>query len=121
MNADVSQISLRALGSQPQLRRSRDAFTRSALVSTSGWRFHVPVSGPNADADHWFGLLPLNDSFTAETPPYGQWENYMAGPRKRISWLDNVRLADFDPGALLPDTLHTPGSGRRLLTPLTGG
>ncbi len=121
LNAEVSQINLGIIGSQPQLQRWRNAFKRSALASASSWRFNVPAAGPETGKDHWVGTLPISYSFSAEPVPYGQWETYVAGPRALIPWLDDKHMADRDPGALSPNTFHAAGEGRRLLTPLTGG
>lgn len=121
INADVSQVNLGRIGSQQQLQRWRDAFTRSALSKVRNWTFHVPVAGPDAGKDHWFGTLPISYSFNPEPPPYGTWQTYVPGPRPLIPWLDDKHIADRDPGALSPNTFHAEGESRRLLTPLGGG
>ncbi len=121
IDADVMQIDLRKVGSQPQLRRWRNAFERSALAAASLWTFLVPAAGADKDKPYWVGTVPLSYTFDAEPPAYGTWRTYVPGPYTAIPWMNEQSVADRDPGAMSPNTFHAEGESRRLLTPLDGG
>lgn len=121
IDADVMQIDLRKVGSQPQLQRWRNAFKRSALAAAKTWTFHVPAAGPNAGQAYWVGTVPIAYAFDPEPPAYGSWQTYVPGPYTVIPWMSDKHIADRDPGAMSPNTFHAEGEGRCLLTPLNGG
>ncbi len=121
-NIDASHVNLRVLGSEAEMKRWREIFVRSTIATVKDWRFVVPQSGPDAEAGYWFGTLPISFVFEGEKPgEYGHWETYVAGPKALIPWLQDSPLADGNTDALTPNDFHAAGSGRRLLTPLTGG
>ena len=121
IDADVMQIDLRKVGSQPQLQRWRNAFKRSALAAANNWTFHVPTAGSNAGQAYWVGTVPISYAFDGELPAYGSWQTYVPGPYTVIPWMSDKHIADRDPGAMSPNTFHAEGESRRLLTPLGGG
>ena len=81
-----------------------------------------PKSGSAADKPYWLGTLPIDYFIEGQEPPaYGKWRTYVAGPKALIPWENETLIAEGNTDALTPNTFHTTGSGRRLLTPLAGG
>lgn len=121
LNADVSHVNLRVIGNETNMSRWRKALARNSLAAVRDWTFITPKSGPEADKTYWFGVLPLNYIIDGQKiPGYGKWLTYVPGPKTLIPWQDDTFMADGNMDALTPNSLYTPGSGRRLLTPLTG-
>jgi hypothetical protein len=66
-------------------------------------------------------MLPVSFNMGSNPVPRpGQWETYIPGPRRILPWQDSAGLTADNADALAPNQLHTPGGGRRLLTPLGG-
>jgi hypothetical protein len=122
IDAQASHVNLRVIGSESNMTLWRNAFARNSIAAIKHWTFVTPKSGPDADRAYWLGTLPI-DYFiaTKQLPGYGEWQTYVAGPKAVIPWQDETFMADGNTDALAPDTFHTAGSGRRLLTPLAGG
>jgi hypothetical protein len=122
MNIDASHVNLRAIGSEKNMALWRDAFAKISIQALRGWTFNPPTTGPDVDAPHWFGTLPV--IFIAQNAPEpqpGKWEAYIPGPRKPIPWLDGKGLTADQTDALAPNQFHSSGSSRRLTSPLMGG
>lgn len=122
MNIDASHVNLRAIGSEKNMALWRDAFEKLSIQAIRGWTFKPPTAGPDIDAPHWFGTLPV--MFIAEgvpEPQPGKWEAYIPGPRKIIPWLDGKGLTADQTDALAPNQFHSAGNSRRLTSPLMGG
>lgn len=122
MNIDASHVNLRAIGSEKNMALWRDAFSKLSIQAVRGWTFKPPTTGPDVDAPHWIGTLPV--IFIAEgvpEPQPGKWEAYIPGPRKVIPWLDGTGLTAEQTDALAPNQFHSPGNSRRLTSPLMGG
>lgn len=122
MNIDASHVNLRAIGSEKNMALWRDAFAKISIQALRGWTFNPPTTGPDVDAPHWFGTLPV--IFIAQNAPEpqpGKWEAYIPGPRKPIPWLDGKGLTADQTDALVPNQFHSSGSSRRLTSPLMGG
>lgn len=121
--ADIaaSHVNLRVIGAPADMQRWRGILERSSIATVKQWAFVVPQTAPE-EGDYWFGTLPINFIMENERiVEYGRWETYVAGPRTLIPWLDDKKIAGNDSDALTPNLFHAAGSGRRLLTPLTGG
>jgi hypothetical protein len=121
LDVDTSHVNLRVIGSESQMKQWRDLFARNSISAAKQWTFVPPTSGPEADKGYWLGTLPIDYVMEQEKiPAYGQWQTYVAGPKKVIPWQDETLMAEGNTDALTPNTFHTAGSGRRLLTPLAG-
>lgn len=122
IDVNASHVNLRVIGSESDMEEWRDIFARNSIAAAKRWRFITPTSGPDAGKPYWFGTLPFDYSIKGqEQPAYGKWQTYVAGPKALIPWLDETLMAEGNTDALTPNTFHTAGSGRRLLTPLAGG
>jgi hypothetical protein len=122
INVDASHVNLHAIGSASQMNQWRRALARNSIAVARHWTFVPPKSGPAADKPYWLGTLPFDFYIEGQEPPaYGKWRTYVAGPKALIPWENETLIADGNTDALTPNTFHTAGSGRRLLTPLAGG
>jgi hypothetical protein len=122
MDIDASHVNLRTIGSESEMANWREQFRLASIKAVRGWRFKPPSAGTEVDAPYWTGTLPV--AFTVmgyPEPKPGQWETYIPGPRKPIPWIDSVGMTAEHSDALAPNRFHTPGEGRRLLTPLGEG
>lgn len=122
MNIDASHVNLRTIGSEKNMVLWRDLLTSASIKAIRDWTFTPPTTGPDVDAPHWAGTLPV--IFTAEGSPEpqpGKWEAYIPGPRKVIPWLDSKGLTADQTDALAPNQFHSSGNSRRLTSPLMGG
>jgi hypothetical protein len=122
MNIDASHVNLRAIGSEKNMATWRDVFSKFSMQAVRGWTFKPPTTGPDVDAPHWTGTLPV--MFIPEgmpDPQPGKWEAYIPGPRKIIPWLDGTGLTAEQTDALAPNQFHSPRNSRRLTSPLMGG
>lgn len=122
INIDASHVNLRVIGSESQMNQWRKALARNSIAVARQWTFLPPKSGPAADKPYWLGTLPFEYLIEGQEPPaYGKWRTYVAGPEALIPWENETLIAEGNTDALTPNTFHTAGSGRRLLTPLAGG
>lgn len=121
MNIDATHVNLRTVGSEKEMSNWREQFVQASIKAVRGWTFNPPTTGPDVDAPHWFGMLPVAFSVSNHPlPKPGQWETYIPGPRRILPWQDSAGITAGNADALAPNQLHTPGDGRRLLTPLGG-
>lgn len=121
INVDVSHVNLRVIGNESQMDQWRRALAKSSIAAARKWTFVPPISGPEANKPYWFGTLPFEYFIEGHEPPaYGKWQTYVAGPRAVLPWLDETLMAEGNTDALTSNTFHPAGSGRRLLTPLSG-
>lgn len=122
INVDASHVNLHVIGSASQMNQWRKALARNSIAVARQWTFVPPKSGPAADKPYWLGTLPFDFYIEGQEPPaYGKWRTYVAGPKALIPWENEKLIAEGSTDALTPNTFHTAGSGRRLLTPLAGG
>lgn len=119
---DASHVNLRVISHEAGMQQWRNLLARQSIAAVKQWTFVTPTSGPEADEPYWIGTLPLDYILEGqEIPRYGQWQTYVAGPKTLIPWRDEALVAEGNTDALTPNSFHTAGSGRRLLTPLAGG
>jgi hypothetical protein len=122
MNIDASHVNLRTIGSEAEMAQWREQFSQSSIKAIRGWTFKPPTSGPDVDAPHWTGTLPVMFTMIGSPEPQpGKWEAYIPGPRKIIPWLDGTGLTAEQTDALAPNQFHSAGNSRRLTSPLMGG
>jgi hypothetical protein len=122
MDIDASHVNLRTIGSESEMANWREQFRLASIKAVRGWSFKPPSAGAEVDAPYWTGTLPV--AFTVmgyPEPKPDQWETYIPGPRKPIPWVDSLGMTAEHSDALAPNRFHTPGQGRRLLTPLGEG
>jgi enamine deaminase RidA (YjgF/YER057c/UK114 family) len=121
MNIDASHVNLRTVGSEAEMADWRKQFAEACIKAVRSWTFKPPTVGEEASAPYWVGTLPaeFNVGGFYRVPP-GKWETYMPGPRKPIPWVDSLGTTADNSDALTPNEFHTNGSGRRLISPLTG-
>jgi hypothetical protein len=118
LDSAVEQINLTVVGSESETERWRQVLGRHWQQGVKGLRFDIPDSAfaeNNSTLSGRIGFYYKN----ANSPSwkYGDWEPHVPGPHTRIDWLPDP---DARPDTFRPGTLHTAGSDRRLLTPLTG-
>lgn len=122
MNIDASHVNLRTIGSETDMARWREQLSRVSIKAVRGWTFRPPTTGPDVDAPHWTGTLPVLFTIIGSPEPQpGKWETYIPGPRKIIPWLDGQGLTAEQTDALAPNQFHSGGSQRRMTSPLMGG
>jgi hypothetical protein len=121
MNIDATHVNLRTVGSEKEMSDWREQFAQASIKAVRGWTFSPPTTGPDVDAPHWIGMLPVVFMVSGyPMPKPGQWETYIPGPRRILPWQDSAGITADNADALTPNQLHTRGSDRRLLTPLGG-
>ncbi|GAA4804078.1 protein tonB [Lysobacter hankyongensis] len=121
MNIDATHVNLRTIGSEDEMAQWRDQLAQTSIKAIRGWTFEPPTTGPDVDAPHWFGTLPVAFTMMGQRMPKpGKWETYIPGPRRILPWQDSAGITADNADALAPNQLHTQGSDRRLLSPLGG-
>ncbi|MBL8263983.1 MAG: hypothetical protein JNM58_16335 [Xanthomonadaceae bacterium] len=122
MNIDASHVNLRTIGGENKMALWRNLLSSASVKAVSSWTFQPPTTGPDVDAPHWTGIMPVSFNAYAELDPQpGKWESYIPGPRKVIPWADSQGLTADQTDALTPNEFHSPGNSRRLTSPLMGG
>jgi hypothetical protein len=122
MNIDASHVNLRTIGSEAEMAQWREQFSQASIKAVRGWTFRPPTTGPDVDAPHWTGTLPVMFTVIGSPEPrLGKWETYIPGPRKVIPWLDGKGLTAEQTDALAPNQFHSGGNQRRMTSPLMGG
>lgn len=121
-NIDASHVNLRTIGREADMAKWREQFSEASMKAIRGWEFKPPTSGPDVDAPHWTGTLPVIFTVIGSPEPQpGKWEAYIPGPRKAIPWLHSKGLTAEQTDALAPNQFHSTGNNRRLTSPLMGG
>lgn len=121
MAVDASHVNLRVISRESNMQQWRNILARTSIAAAKQWTFLPPTSGTDADKPYWFGTLPIDYTLASQKiSGYGEWQTYVAGPKTLIPWLDDTLMAEGNTDALTPNSFHTAGSGRRLLTPLAG-
>jgi TonB family protein len=120
----AQQVNMRVLASDSELERWRQVLARSAMRAARQWTFNPPTSGKWVDADYWVARVPVN--FNLRTPgmpkeeSYGQWQEYVPGPRQPIPWFDKEQMASTSADALPDGDIRQVDQGLRLTSPLNG-
>ena len=125
--AIATQVNLRAVGSEKDMRLLRQAFAEASLTAAKAWTFNVPQSGKFATKDDWTVIVPINYSIrgtgeSREERRYGQWDVYVPGPVTPIPW-EQDQVADGNNADAVADDglVFTPDSRFVLLTPPSPG
>jgi hypothetical protein len=123
-DAFAEQVNLTVLGSESELRRSREMLAASARDCVKQWTFRVPTQGPMAARDYLNVRVSVSYSLNDNVPEgrdSGRWVTYVPGPRERAPWLDAGEQLGFSPDALVDGSINlVDNNGPRLLTPLQG-
>lgn len=118
-DAVAERVNLRVVGSQAQMQRGRKVLADASLAAARRWTFTVPTTGPEADEAFWSVRVPVDYTFGADEPKYGEWQAYVPGPYQRPAWI-TPEDADSSSGsdALIAGAVYMVGGGPKLLTPL---
>lgn len=117
LDAAVEQINLTVVGSENETERWRQVLGHHWQQGVKRLRFDIPASAFAENNSTLSGRVGFYFKH-ADSPSwkYGNWEPHVPGPHTRIDWLPDP---DARPDTFRPGALHTAGSDRRLLTPLT--
>lgn len=120
----ATQVNLRAIGGESDMRLLRQAFADASIAAAKDWTFNVPQSGKFANIHDWTVYVPVDfflDGFgePQEEKQYGQWDVYVPGPIQPIPW-EQDQVADGNNADAIPsDGVFTPDKRFALLTPLS--
>lgn len=120
VQAVATQVDLRAIRSEFDMRVLRRAFANASISAAKSWTFNVPQSGKFANKDDWTVFVPINFTINGSyVPQYGQWDVYVPGPVQPIPW-EQDQIADGNNADAIPgDGVFTPDKRFALLTPLS--
>jgi TonB family protein len=120
----AQQVNMRVLASDSELERWRQVLARSAMRAARQWTFNPPTSGKWVDAEYWVARVPVNFNLRVAGMPqggsYGQWQEYVPGPRQPIPWFDSKQVASTSADALPDGDIRQVDQGLRLKSPLNG-
>ncbi|GAB3346555.1 energy transducer TonB [Lysobacter tyrosinilyticus] len=121
-DAIAEQTNLTIVDSEKAMARWRRALEGGSISQARKWLFVPPTHGEAAKRDFWLVRVPLVYlGYDQNSAPYGTWQNYVPGPRRRSPWDDGDKEGvGFSPDTLAPGTAYLAGSGLQLLTPLSG-
>lgn len=112
-HVDAEQVNLDVVGGDREMNRWRGVLARAAVDAARHWTFNVPDVTDDAAPPYRLARVPVAFTFqTDRQPQYGQWHQYLPGPRMVPAWavkLDVGESADTA-GA---DTLSAVGGGLR--------
>lgn len=119
-DAIVEQVNLRVVDTAVGMDWWRKSLGDAALASIRRSTFDVPTQGPEVDHPFWSVRIPVDFLIPGKPPvSYGEWEAYVAGPRRDIPWVsDQVAATGAD--AVGSEGIYPLGSGPKLLTSLNG-
>ena len=82
-------------------------FANASVRAVRQWTFHVPSTGPEANAPYWdararvhFDLIENGGSVPSHA--YGAWQPYLPGARRTLPWLKSKSMLASAPDAI-PD------------------
>jgi hypothetical protein len=113
----VEQVNLTAIGTEDEMEKMRESFSKAATKAAWKWTYHPPTTGDDVDDAYWAVRVPVDFMLWDEKPPrYGTWHAYLPGPRATASWAQD----GASPDAIVAG-VHPVGGGVKLLTPLQEG
>ncbi|HEY5850319.1 MAG TPA: energy transducer TonB [Lysobacter sp.] len=119
-DAIAEQVNLKVIDSEAGMDRWRRMFAQAAVRGASAWTFDPATSGDEIDAPFWLVRVPVDFVFRGDRgPKYGTWESYVPGPRQSAPWMDSVD-ASLGADAVAAGSIQFLGTGRKLLTPISG-
>lgn len=122
--AVAQQVNLRAIGSEFDMKTLRNAFAMESIDASKRWTFKIPETGPEANAEHWTVMVPVNFNIVGQHKEgYGEWDSYVPGPVQPIPW-DQDQIASGTSADALPssdDAVFAPDKRFVLLTPPSPG
>lgn len=121
MDIDASHVNLRTIGGENKMALWRNLLSSASIKAIRDWTFQPPTTGPDVDAPHWTGIMPVSFNAYLDEPQPGKWESYIPGPRKVIPWADSQGMTAEQTDALAPSEFNSSGNNRRLTSPLMGG
>ena len=124
VDAVSEQVNMTVLGSDAELERWRQVLANSALRAARQWTFDPPTSGKGVDAEYWLARVPVNFNLHIDGMPrnggYGEWQEYVPGPRQPVPWFDNKQMASSSADALPDGDIQQVDQGLHLTSPLNG-
>lgn len=121
MDVAVERVNLGLLVTDKQMQALRAAFGEASLKAAERWTFHIPTTGPDADAPFWTIRVPVNFQFSDSKKTYGHWHAYVPGPKAAAPWHYEGKGSKADSSDLLAEGgVYMAGvsEGPELLTPL---
>lgn len=119
-NAVTAQVDLRVRGPARGMQHWRTLFAQSAVAFARRTTYAIPTTGPQAARDHWVFCIPVYYDMDApgkREPEYGQWVDYVPGPRARIPWLDADERRAAASDAVPAGSVNMLGGGLKRLKP----
>lgn len=125
--AIATQVNLRAIGSEREMRLLRQALADASVAAAKTWTFNVPQSGGFANKHEWTIIIPIDFSLSGadksqEAKKYGQWDVYIPGPIQPIPWEQDQIAGGNNADAVADDgSVFVPDNRFVLLTPPSPG
>lgn len=124
IEAAPEQVNLRVIAGENEMQAWRRLFAQAAVAGAKQWTFQPPVAGPDVRAGRWAVRVPIDfvmgDDESAPPPSAFEWQAYVPGPRMPLPWAREAESAQESRNgdALASGSVHMPGRGLRLITPL---
>lgn len=117
--AMAEQVNLRVVGSERQMRLSRELLAKAALAAARYWTFKTPTTGEHQDDPYWSVRTPVSFEIQGKPVPEDhQWHAYVPGPRQTIPWFTDDDREPSAADALAAGGVYPLNGGPRLLTSL---
>lgn len=113
----AQEVDLMVNGSPRSLKQWRHWFSYAALRAAKYWKFNIPITGKNANDEHFYGRVAVhfNGGGALSDVEYGQWTPYVPGPRQQIPWAPADKFADGDVNAIPDGGIYAGNDGLHLL------
>lgn len=121
VQAAADRVDLTRAGRENEMERARHLLEQASVQAARQWKFQVPTSGENAQAEHWQLRVPVRFTFGEDVPADkpGHWQPYIPGPRQHIEWAAD-RGRGYNSALAASQIQMVDGSGPVLKTPLGG-
>jgi hypothetical protein len=107
LDAGAEQVNL-TTDYPPRTRAALETeFAMASVRAIRQWIFHVPSTGPEANAPYWDARVPVifyltEGGTTVPSNAYGAWQPYLPGARRTLPWLKSKSMVASAPDAI-PD------------------
>ena len=119
-DAIAEQVNMTVLVSEEAQTRWSRILAKAALDASAKWTFEPPTVGDEADDAFWLVRVPVSFFRPGQQEPkYGEWEDYLPGPRQSAPWLGAIDTS-LSADAVADGSIQPLGTGPRLLTPIGG-
>lgn len=118
--AIAEQVNITVLVNEDSQARWHRILAKAALAAADDWTFEPPTEGDEVDDPFWLVRVPIAFLMANQQgPKYGEWENYLPGPRQSAPWLGAIDTS-LGADAVADGTIQPLGTGPKLLTPIGG-